>query len=605
MTATAARPGLRRPLFYLWWLLMGAGVSARDAAAATFVVNSTVDAGDAVPGNGVCATAAGACTLRAAVQEANALGGSNEVQLPAETYLLTAGSLGVADSTFLVVGGAGATSTTIDGLGAGPVFSALNGSLTLADVTVQSGSPCVTFNGGHVILTRVVMQHCVNGGVVIPIHPGLSSALTVNESVLRWNTSTGSGGALNIGVSSTVTINRSVISENSAALGGGLSVIGSDGGMGTSSVVMMVDSTVSGNTASTAGGGISLGESHSVAGPAGIVLTRSTVSGNTAPAGGGFRLFGNVFEPIAIITDSVVTGNTATGAAGGGAFYADNGTAGFTGPSRLRLTNVTVSGNVSAGAGAAMRALATTRATLTNVTLAQNSSTTGAAVDGPVELRLTNSMLADNSGLNCAGVILSDGGHNLEYPDASCGLMLASDRHADPLLMPLANNGGPTLTHALPARSPAAGAGDSAVCRAAPVSGHDQRGFIRPDDACDIGAYEQGSGPAFVDTPIVPGTTTVRAVHVTELRERVDALRTQVGLPPFAWMDANPSGVLIQAVHIQQMRDALVAAYTAAAAGGQDIPPPVFTDDPLAAGLAIKAVHIEELRTAVMALESR
>src|SRR5687768_13077564 len=54
-----------------------------------FVVNSTVDSVDALPGNMVCATASGACTLRAAIQESNAMAGDNTIELPAGTYLLT------------------------------------------------------------------------------------------------------------------------------------------------------------------------------------------------------------------------------------------------------------------------------------------------------------------------------------------------------------------------------------------------------------------------------------------------------------------------------------------------------------------------------------
>ena len=53
-------------------------------------MNSVTDAVDASPGDGVCVTATpGECTLRAAVQEANASPGSHEISLPAGTCLLT------------------------------------------------------------------------------------------------------------------------------------------------------------------------------------------------------------------------------------------------------------------------------------------------------------------------------------------------------------------------------------------------------------------------------------------------------------------------------------------------------------------------------------
>src|SRR4030065_2429571 len=71
----------------LVFLLALAGTSR----AATFTVNSTADAVDANPGDGVCETAPGngVCTLRAAVQEANALPGADTINLPAGIYLLT------------------------------------------------------------------------------------------------------------------------------------------------------------------------------------------------------------------------------------------------------------------------------------------------------------------------------------------------------------------------------------------------------------------------------------------------------------------------------------------------------------------------------------
>src|SRR5262245_59054801 len=59
------------------------------AVAATFTVDTTVDAVDATPGDGVCATSTGTCTLRAAVMEANALAGPDVVSLPAGTFRLT------------------------------------------------------------------------------------------------------------------------------------------------------------------------------------------------------------------------------------------------------------------------------------------------------------------------------------------------------------------------------------------------------------------------------------------------------------------------------------------------------------------------------------
>jgi hypothetical protein len=70
------------------------------------------------------------------------------------------------------------------------------------------------------------------------------------------------------------------------------------------------------------------------------------------------------------------------------------------------------------------------------------------------------------------------------FTDATCSPGASDLVVADPLLGSLADNGGPTLTHALLAGSPAIDAGDNAVCPAT-----DQRGVAR-DAACDIGSFE-------------------------------------------------------------------------------------------------------------------
>ena len=90
--------------------------------AATFVVDDTTDAVDVAAGDGTCATAAGSCTLRAAIQETNALAGSDAITLSAGEYVLAipgsdedeaaAGDLDVTGS--LSVTGAAAASTIID-----------------------------------------------------------------------------------------------------------------------------------------------------------------------------------------------------------------------------------------------------------------------------------------------------------------------------------------------------------------------------------------------------------------------------------------------------------------------------------------------------------
>src|SRR5262245_35745379 len=63
--------------------LFGAPSTVPQAGAATFTVDTTEDGADATPGDAACATTGGACSLRAAIQEANMLPGPDVVKLPA------------------------------------------------------------------------------------------------------------------------------------------------------------------------------------------------------------------------------------------------------------------------------------------------------------------------------------------------------------------------------------------------------------------------------------------------------------------------------------------------------------------------------------------
>ena len=132
---------------------------------------------------------------------------------------------------------------------------------------------------------------------------------------------------------------------------------------------------------------------------------------------------------------------------------------------------------------------------LTNTTVTGNSSPSGGGIrrDGGLTT-LTNTTIANNaSGGDCSGAMTSLG-HNLDG-DGSCSLSVASGDlpSTDPLLGPLANNGGPTFTHALLDGSPAIDSGDDSVLDPPHNLFTDQRGpgFPRLQRAhVDIGAYE-------------------------------------------------------------------------------------------------------------------
>ena len=116
-------------------LLLAAVLLAHSATvrvqAATFTVTSTADAVDASPGDGVCATATGGCTVRAAVEEANAERSADTITVPAGRYRLILGQLSI--TTDMTISGAGADRTILDG----------NGSTRVIEV------------GGGVVATRI------------------------------------------------------------------------------------------------------------------------------------------------------------------------------------------------------------------------------------------------------------------------------------------------------------------------------------------------------------------------------------------------------------------------------------------------------------------
>jgi CSLREA domain-containing protein len=210
--------------------LLGVFLSA-SAQAAVFTVNSPSDVVDASPGNGVCETAPrnGVCTLRAAIQEANALAGADQIILPPNTYLLTIGiELTITDS--LTITGGGASTTIIDG-----------------NKSVRPGGVLVNSSGSTVNLSGVTVR---NGGRTDGggIYNNLGT-MTLTNSIVSGNIATDGGAIFNSG---TLTLTNSTVSGNGAiSIGGGIAKQG-----GTAN---LFNATITNNTIgfrSAFGGGV-------------------------------------------------------------------------------------------------------------------------------------------------------------------------------------------------------------------------------------------------------------------------------------------------------------------------------------------------------------
>ena len=95
---------------------------------------------------------------------------------------------------------------------------------------------------------------------------------------------------------------------------------------------------------------------------------------------------------------------------------------------------------------------------------------------------------------------------------------------------------------------------------------------------------------SFTDDPLVPGVTRIKAIHLIELRNAVNAWRAAAGLAAFtAWTNPSPAGATVKAVHILELRNALDPALRAC---GRT---PSFSSG-VAIGQPVRAIHFQELR---------
>ena len=313
------------------------------------------------------------------------------------------------------------------------------------DCAAGSGADAITFAANYIITLGSQLPAIATN---ITIN-GNGAANTIIEANVAPNTATYR--VLEVAGTGNLTLDGVTIRNGKDSDGGGIY---------NSGTATISASTISGNTANMGnGGGIS---NYGTA-----TLTASTISGNTADSGGGISNRG----PLSV-TNSTLAGNSAT-SAGGGA---------------LRNGNASI-------------------ATLINVTISGNASTSQAAVwNESGTLHLTNTLIANSSGVTAVDClnssVLGTNANNL-IEDNTCSPALSGD----PMLGALANNGGFTQTFALQTGSPAIDAGTNAGCPA-----DDQRGVLRPRNVtCDIGAYEYSSDATF---PTVI-TTSLVASYIT------------------------------------------------------------------------------------------
>jgi hypothetical protein len=96
----------------------------------------------------------------------------------------------------------------------------------------------------------------------------------------------------------------------------------------------------------------------------------------------------------------------------------------------------------------------------------------------------------------------------------------------------------------------------------------------------------------YLDDPLIPESTLVRATHIMELRTATNSIRLFAGLPAASWTDASLVGMSVQALHVEELRTRLGEAL-----GAIGVTTSPYTDPTLAANSTmIRAVHMTELR---------
>lgn len=406
--------------------------------AATFTVTNTNDNN--------------AGSLREAISNANTANGADTIvfdsSIISQTIVLTGGEITISDELTITGPATGdARGITIDGNHSSRIFRVPNGiPLTLENITLTGGLEVGANNPGGAI-------QC-NG------------PLTLNDTIITGNQTTGRfsrGGGL---FGSDMTLNRSTVSGNLTngpySSGGGL--IGRN--------ITLNRSTISGNSTSglnSGGGGLSGGS---------ITINQSTISNNMASGvrsnGGGVAASGKV-----ILNQSTISGNSAS-ANGGGVFNSYGS---------VRLDHSTVAGNSSGGGAGGVYAahLASitivTSITIENSILAGNDGPHG-NVSGIAALFVRNSIFGD-----------LESELNTNISNFISNINISNVFSNAPDLGVLKNNGGPTQTHLPNTTSPALDAGDNALT----TNSFDQRGrgFSRiVNGKVDIGAVERQQGAA-------------------------------------------------------------------------------------------------------------
>lgn len=411
-----------------------------------------------------------------------------------------------------------------------------------------------------------------NSGILTITH-GMISDNRAGDSFGAGGDGGRGGGIYNV---ASLWIAETIIEKNSAGSGGNgpydipgqTGRGGSGGGIYSEGIAVLIDSSIASNVAGRGGNG---GRHDTIGGRGGngggividsgtLTVTNSTFTDNSAgrggkgadrdkmdspgPGGGSGQGGGLMIQNGAVVTvtQTLFYGNEAPiGGEGGSCHSHPNCTPGTPGVggsggavssqrSTLHLSSSTVTGNVAYHTGGAFYVVSDSMGTfisVTHSTIAFNNAILrgGGVENAGTQFITANSIIGENDAPqspDCFGALHTHG--NLLLENRTGCLITETNTIANiygipPFLLPLADNGGNTLTHALDVQSPALDAGNC------PSNSTDQRGEPRPFDivelpntgnGCDIGAFE-AQNPQNVPTRTPTPTTTATPQLLKEL----------------------------------------------------------------------------------------
>jgi fibronectin-binding autotransporter adhesin len=382
--------------------------SASASPVLVFVVNSTADQDDATPGDGLCQTADGDCTLRAAVQEGNAQGVPNTITfdppISGMPIVLTQGQIVITND--LTITGLGVDNTIIDGSANSRIFRVQADVETLIEgVTLTNGTDtngAGIFNEGALTITNSLISENVatgtgaaegGGGI---FNSGMLSLVSTNMMSNTAEMGSGSGGGIFNAMGAMLEVTGGTFAGNNAARAGGgiettpdatvtLTLVdfvsnrtgptpGNGGAvhMTGNGTVTVTGGNVTGNTASAEGGGLWNGSGTMVVD--GTIISDNEAEGNETAQGGG-GLFNN--GGTLIVRNATITGNRATGTAAGMGTEAGSGGGILNDGGTLEVSDTLIADNSAPRAGGGIEDNArttTTTTTLTNVVLRANET---------------------------------------------------------------------------------------------------------------------------------------------------------------------------------------------------------------------------------------